>query len=108
MNLLLVLANVVGFLALAAACLKVLETGPAIGPAFSPAAKVVLLTMVFLSVWATIEVLSWRSPICPVAAALVLIMGLFSVWRVWSPFWASFFTRPPAWLHLHRDRVPHV
>ncbi len=36
MNLLLVLANVIGFLALAAACLKIIETGPTIGPAVSP------------------------------------------------------------------------
>lgn len=95
MNLLLVLANVAGFLAIAASCLKVLESGPAVGSApFSPAARLVLMLMIFLAIFAAIEALAWPAAMRPVASALVFVWGAFSVWRVWSPSWASFLSRP--------------
>lgn len=100
MNLLLVLANVIGFLALAAACLKVIETGPTIGPAFSPAARLVILALVFLSIYSALEAMSWRSSMRPGSTALVFILGLFSVWRTWAPAWSSFFSTRPAWWHV--------
>ncbi len=109
MNLLLVLANVVGFLALALACFKVLETGPTIGPAFSQAARLVILLLVFFSVYAAIEAMSWRAPMRPGASGLVFVLGMFAVWRVWAPRWASFFVRPMFWpSHRATPPVPPV
>lgn len=98
MNLLMVLANVIGFLALAAATLKVLDSGPMIGPAFSPAARLVLLVLVFLSLYATIEALAWRGAMRPGQATLVFVMGLFAVWRAFQPSWVSFLSRN-GWSH---------
>lgn len=103
MNLLMVLANVIGFLALAAATLKVLDTGPIIGPAFSPAARLVLLVLVFLSLYAAIEALSWRGAMRPGQATLVFVMGLFAVWRAFTPVWTGFLERMPLW---HRAQPP--
>jgi hypothetical protein len=101
MNLLLVLANVAGFAALAAACLKVIETGPVIGPAFSPAARVVILLLVFLALYSAIEALSWKGAMRPGASVLVFVLGLFAVWRTFAPAWSSFLTSRPT-LHLGR------
>lgn len=101
MNLLMVLANVIGFAALGAATLKVLETGQIIGPAFSPAARIVLLVLVFLCLFAMIEALSWREAMRPAASALVLVLGLFATWRAFTPVWTGFLERLHLW---HRPR----
>lgn len=109
MNLLLVLANVVGFLALALACFKVLETGPTIGPAFSPASRLVILLLVFGALYSAIEAMSWKLPMRPGAAVLVFVLGIFAVWRVFAPRWASFFVRPTFWpAHRATPPVPPV
>lgn len=97
MNLILVLAAAIGFLSLAAALLKILETGPTIGPAFSHAARLVIMFMVFLAICSAIEVLALRGvkPVAP--SILIFVLGAFSVWRAWAPAWEKFFTRPPTW-----------
>lgn len=100
MNVVLMLANVIGFVCLAASLLKVLETGPMIGPAFSPAARVVILVMIFLATYSTIEALSWGGPARPAQSVLIFILGALSVWRAWAPCWEKFFTRP-SW-HMGR------
>lgn len=105
MNLILVLANVAGFCALALACFKTLEKGPTIGPAFYPAARLVILLLVFFSLYAAIEAMSWRSTMRPGQTLLVFVLGLFSVWRVFAPRWESFFTRPTFW-PTHRAIPP--
>lgn len=94
MNILLTLANVLGFICLAAALLKILETGPTVGPAFSHAARLVILLMVFLSVYSGIEALSWGGPKPIAASVLMFILGAFSLWRAFAPSWEKFFTRP--------------
>ena len=97
MNGVLVLANVIGFIALAVAMLKILETGPTIGPAFSPAARVVLLGMVFLALFAIIEAMAWRGTQRPAASSLILVMGLFALWRAFAPAWSGFLERLTPW-----------
>lgn len=106
MNLLLVLMNVIGFVALAGASLKILEAGPTFGPAFSHAARCVLLVIVFLALFAAIETLAWRATMRPAASFLVFIVGLFSVWRAFAPAWASFWEKPllPLSRLLHNRR----
>lgn len=94
MNLLLVLANVLGFLALAVSCLKVLESGPVMGPALSPAARFVLLLLIFAAVYSAIEAAAWRAPMRPGESIMISIWGAFSVWRVFQKSWTSFFQRP--------------
>lgn len=94
MNVLLTLANVMGLVALAAALLKVLETGPTVGPAFSHAARLVILLMVFLAVYSVIEALSWGGPKPIASSVLMFILGAFSLWRAFAPSWEKFFTRP--------------
>ncbi len=104
-NTLLVLANVVGNLALAAACLKTLEVGPTVGPKFSPAARLVLLLVVGLALFAAIESASWRTPQRPGGSLLVFVLGLFCCWRVFTPAWQGFLERLPLW---HRPPPPPV
>lgn len=94
MNLLMIIAQAAGFLALSVACLKVLENGPVVGPAFSPAARLVLLLLVFLGLFAAIEALSWRTSPRPGATIMIAVWGAFSIWRVFAPSWATFFSRP--------------
>lgn len=104
MNVLLMLSNVIGFLCLAAALLKALEIGPSVGPAFSQAARLLILLMVFLSVYSAIEALSWGGPARPAQSILTFILGAFSVWRAFSPAWAKFFTRP----NWHTSTTPRA
>lgn len=106
MNMLLVLLNVLGHLALAAACLKTIEKGPVLGPAFSPAARLVLLLVVFLAVYASIEAMAWRFPMRPGSTGVVFVLGGFACWRVFSPPWASFLSRPSFW--THRQAPPQI
>lgn len=100
MNLILILASVCGSLLLAAACLKTIETGPTIGPPLSPAARLVVFALVFLAVISAIEALAWRHPMRPFESMLVFILGAFSCWRAWAPWWQNFLSRPswPAFL----------
>lgn len=106
MNLVLVLANVLGFLALAAACLKVLESGPSIGPGFSPAARFVLLLLVFAAVYSAIEAAAWHQPMRPGSSVMIAIWGAFSVWRTFQSTWSSFFRGPdPFGRFRHNSRV---
>lgn len=97
MNSILLLMLVTGFLCLAAACLRTLEVGPVSGPAFSPAARVVLLALVFLMIFSAIEALASKTPSRPGGSATIFVLGLFSAWRSFAPAWASFFTNPGAW-----------
>ncbi len=106
MNLVLVLVDVFGFLALAASCLKVLESGPTVGPAFSPAARLVLLLLVFAAVYSAIEAAAWRAPMRPGASLMIGIWGAFSVWRTFQGSWASFFQRPDPFGRF--NRTPRV
>lgn len=107
MNLVLVFANVLGFLAFATSCLKVLETGPSIGPAFSPAARLVLLLLVFASIFSAIEAASWPHPMRPGESIMIATLGSFSVWRTFQTTWVSFFQRPDRFM-IFRRREPKV
>ncbi len=102
MNLVLVLANVLGFLALAASSLKVMETGPVVGPSFSPAARFVLLLLVFAAVYSAIEAAAWRAPMRPGESIMIAIWGAFSVWRTFQASWTSFFQRPDPFNRFRR------
>lgn len=104
MTVLLIIANVIGFLALAGACLKCLETGPTIGPAFSPAARVVILAIVFMALYSAIEALAWNRELRPGSTFLVFVLGLFALWRTCAPAWASFLQRPGL---FHQGMRPH-
>lgn len=102
MNLIFLLMQVLGFLALAAACLKVLEGGPSsVGPAFSPAARLVLLLLIFAALYSALEALAWRQPVRPGESIMIGIWGAFSVWRTFQSTWSSFFQRPDMF-NLHR------
>lgn len=94
MNILLLWANIIGFTLLAVALLKALDVGPTIGPAYSHAARVIIMMMIFLALYSAIEALSWGGPVRPAQSVLTFILGLFSAWRVFAPSWDKFFTRP--------------
>lgn len=96
---LLLLLNVIGHLALAASCLKTIEKGPTIGPAFSGAARLVLLLVVFLAVYASIEALAWPHPMRPGSTAVMFVLGIFCCWRVFAPPWVSFLSAHQFWAH---------
>ena len=107
MNTLYVFLTVTGFLCVAASCLKVLETGPTVGPQFSPVARLVLLALVFLFILGSIEALAWPGGSRPVASFAVFVLGLFSARRTFAPELNSFFSAPGKW-YFRTNRTPPV
>lgn len=99
MNLILILLYVTGCFFLGAALLKILETGPSIGPAFTQATRVVILSIIFLTLLAALEALATKAPMRKGDVALMLILGAFSLYRANAATWVKIFERPGWWQH---------